>query len=552
MTSARWLIVLVCVVLAAPTASAQIYRGPNTGDTAPTPTPNVTPEPEPEVPVAEEETEHHHLLRHEFGDILIEVPFSVAERLDLVGSFQLDRSGAQFEPDPALNSQLKVGFIFDTRDWISEGRLRLVYEHDLYTGVHTGGVEENEEFGINMPLTHHAEHELLNGYAQLTTGDDLNFWGGFQLNHWGMGLLANDGEHDWTPGSALFSDSRGADRLLGARAMVGPISDLGFAFGVGGFRIEHDERFYDEDDDGTLLTASIELGHDGPNGIGVYSETRRQFNRANQSELKTSVLDVAARLAIELEAVTISAELEALYQWGETSYASSETFPVHEISSEAASLRVGADFGNAGAVLDLLYASGDDRPEDDRFAAFVADPNYQLSLLTAPIVAAALSGRSAANGQNAILPTVAEEDYEWFTTGGGFSNTISIFPRGWVRLIDAIEIYGGPMFTFAATRPVDPLASDTGGLLVNVFGGSPSSNYFGTEISVFVITGRWLGWSSISRSRAVSSFLELPSRMLRGNCRAQWAADASSSSSSSRRPHPLSPQESRPLPAAPH
>ena len=61
---------------------------------------------------------------------------------------------------------------------------------------------------------------------------------------------------------------------------------------------------------------------------------------------------------------------------------------------------------------------------------------------------------------------------------------MSFFPRGWIRPVDGLEIYGGPLFAFSNVDLADARPTRlAGGDPRNAFGGDPGG-YLGTELDV--------------------------------------------------------------------
>ena len=75
-------------------------------------------------------------------------------------------------------------------------------------------------------------------------------------------------------------------------------------------------------------------------------------------------------------------------------------------------------------------------------------------------------------------------DLERFPTRESASNTIAIFPRGYLRPMRGLEVYAGPLVVISPSKLADPLNSKTaGGQARNALDGE-SSHYVGTEIDM--------------------------------------------------------------------
>ncbi len=87
-------------------------------------------------------------------------------------------------------------------------------------------------------------------------------------------------------------------------------------------------------------------------------------------------------------------------------------------------------------------------------------------------------------GELLDLVGYAPADLERFPTRGSASNTIAIFPRGYVRPMRGLEVYAGPLMVFAPSVPTDPFNTKmAGGESRNALDGDPS-HYLGTEVDL--------------------------------------------------------------------
>ncbi|MGK0361837.1 MAG: hypothetical protein ACI9U2_004155 [Bradymonadia bacterium] len=137
-----------------------------------------------------------------------------------------------------------------------------------------------------------------------------------------------------------------------------------------------------------------------------------------------------------------------------------------------------------GAIVDVVYASGDADAGDGIQSGFRADPNFDQGLLLFPYLVAATSGRATHTAADPRLVGYPAEDLDRLPTDGAVTNTVSVFPRFWARPVRNLEIYGGALFAFGALPNADPLQSRlNGGDPSSAFGGA-SGNYLGTEVDL--------------------------------------------------------------------
>ena len=121
--------------------------------------------------------------------------------------------------------------------------------------------------------------------------------------------------------------------------------------------------------------------------------------------------------------------------------------------------------------------------DDDAQNAFGVDPNYDMGMLLFRQVLTAQTGRSAVTAADPNLVGVPNEDLDRFPTRQRLMNTIALFPRGYIRPIDGLEIFAGVLAAFTEVDYIDPLNTRTfgGGDARNPLGADPGV-YYGTEV----------------------------------------------------------------------
>ncbi|TNF25537.1 MAG: hypothetical protein EP329_22955 [Deltaproteobacteria bacterium] len=389
-------------------------------------------------------------------------------------AFPTDPTGTEYALDPTLDTQFRIRA--DYRNvWGGNGQyiLTLSYEHDLMSGVVLGGAEGFD--GVDAPYTADAEKSALRvASARLSLGHMLTLTGGAFTSHWGLGLVANDGAHGWTPGSAMFSDPRGGDRVLGALLASGPHDGLLVFTGY--------ESVIDDDvlvDGDTAWQTVFGIRYAPQEALfegGVYAVYRAQESpRGARTEV--AVVDLYAKLERDLSPdLALRAELEAALIAGTTDLGPTPDHPQHDVLQGAAALRVALDAGLGGAVLDVLYASGDPAFDDGAQNGFKADRNFDLGLLFNDVVLAARTARTPVRADDPELAAVPAEDLDRLPTRGAATNTITFFPRGWWRPVDGLELYGGVLVALSPTNESDAFnARLGGGSPQNALGGGPAT-----------------------------------------------------------------------------
>jgi hypothetical protein len=423
------------------------------------------------------------------GGIEIQPTFRLATRAETAQNLQLDPSGTLYSGSailPLVRAGAKAKW--KSGSWLLSGR----YEHDLYADTLSLG---DEILGEAPPLVGQREFELRRLGLRVSNVNLGSLYLGFDTPHWGLGMLTNDGDHGWTPGSARFADLRGGDRYALASFGTMVNKELKWVVSASGSLIMDDDILLENDelsdtrfgaDDRARQAAIVSrIGDKEGTHAGVYYAYRWQ-DAADGRSLRVHAMDATgtAKFAALGGEFTVSGEGVLLI--GETDIAGSAAFPTQDVRQAAAGLRSTADFGRVGGAFDAAFASGD-RNLDDRYqSGFRFDPNYDMGLL---MYRAAIAGQTSLGASRAADPElsgVPSPGLERFPSRGSITNTVAFFPRAWVRPLDSLEIYGGPLVAWTVTPLVDPLNTrENGGVARNALGGDPGS-FLGTELDVGV------------------------------------------------------------------
>ncbi len=428
------------------------------------------------------EDAYHPLLALDQSGWRLQVPILLAGRAEGVSSFAVDAAGDKFQSGLALSPLVRVGAQLDTVKPLA--KLVLIhaeYEHDLPTGTWTGSTPVA---GVGMPNSASIATQLRKGWGMIAVGPYVHAGGGFMTSHWGMGLVANDGEHGWEPGSARFTDPRGGDLVLRGFVGTGPLTDAHIVATLAIDKVRSDDVLVAGDSAHEVI-ASVLVGHEQPIQGGFFV-VRRSQTAADGSTLDVSVLDPAGRVAIDLHKAKLTFEAEGALVTGHTTLGATPEVPQGNVRQLGGALRAALAFERAGGVLDLLYASGDQNIHDAKVTGFHADPEFETGLLLFRYVQAAQTGRGYATASDPTLVGAPPGGLDRLPTHGGFTDAAVVFPRLWVRPLHGLETYGGVLFAFAPTKNVDPFNTDlAGGSPRNALGGDPGS-YWGTEADVGV------------------------------------------------------------------
>ncbi len=406
---------------------------------------------------------------------------SVSLRGEGVSTFPVDKTGTGYQNGFAFSPQVRVGAYYDTLKKISPLNLRLEYEQDLPTGFVTSGDRPSgSELPDAAPVTTPIRKLMLN-----FGGRYFRLGGGWATNQFGLGLLANDGSaNNWAPGSARFADNRGGDRVIRGYIATGPISDLGIVAAFAGDAVMGDDVLL-PGDEAQQAIFTLSIGHGKKSGAGIFI-VHRDLTAQSGGTTNVNAIDFTARHEHVGVHYTISLEGEAAIVFGKTTIAATPEIPVQDVLQFGTIVRAAVRTHHGGAVLDVLYASGDNNPYDKKQTAFRADPNLETGLLLYRYVLAAQTGRATATAGDPNLVGVASQGLERVPTRGAATNTLAIFPRFYVRPLAGLEVYGGPLLAFSMAPLYDPLNTRTaGGVVKNALGGT-SGQTLGLEMDLGV------------------------------------------------------------------
>lgn len=401
-----------------------------------------------------------------------------------VGDVPTDRDGTTYHLPATLDTQFRLRADYKVALGADKGhQLALAYEHDLMSGVVLGGADFE---GIDAPYTSDADkHQLRVASLRLTLGEAFTVALGAMTSHWGLGLLANDGAHGYAPGSALFSDPRGGDRVLRALLGTGFAKDLPLFFFVAADKVLGDDVLILDDEAHQFVAGLMLNPPSADEHLGLYGVVRSQ-EASDGDKTEVKVIDLYGRFQRNVDIGTFRAELEAALIFGTTDLGPTPDHPTHDVLQFGAAARLALDLCAGGFALDILYASGDAAFDDDTQSGFRVDKNFDLGLLMNDVVLAARTSRTPIRAADPELVGVPSEDLDRLPTRGSATNTLSFFPRAWYRPIDGLELYGGLLVALSASDESDAFnARLEGGAPTNALGGE-SALYLATEIDLGV------------------------------------------------------------------
>ena len=370
-------------------AAPPLLRADENPPTQPTPSVDPANTPAPAHVAIGPYTSYHRAIRFQPGPVSIEPDLLAAFRVEGADSIPVDAEGGRYRSRFVLAPMLRVHVRLQTKPLWKELSIAAEYEHDLPMG-YWSSMKPIE--GLDLPNDKFIQTELRKLYGVLRYGRWLHLGGGVMTNHWGMGLVANDGaSSNWIPGSARFADNRSGDRVIRAFVGTGPLTAAHLTIDLA-FDVVRGDANLLPGDGAYQFIGAVSAGEGQPWGAGLFVVHRRQRAQTGVSagqHTEATVIDVAGRYARAFEHVSLSLEGELAVILGQTTFGATPDVPVKDVIQVGGAARAAVRGHHGGGVIDLLYASGDGNLYDDKQTNFVANPNFEMGLLLFRYVLAA-------------------------------------------------------------------------------------------------------------------------------------------------------------------
>jgi hypothetical protein len=331
-------------------------------------------------------------------------------------------------------------------------------------------------------------------YLQYTTPIGL-FRLGQQTSHWGMGLLANDGDH-----ASLFGDYRRGslvERLLFATRPLGKDGPL--ALVLGGDIVFEDSRAELLEGDRAYQGIAAVLFQLERFEVGIYGVVRHQ-ERDDESvdaltpfteDLTVGVVDVYSRWNAPIPGASafLFGELEAAFIGGTTTAGDEEAVRSFGAAARLGITTVAKDddgrrYGEVVVAAEYGYASGDADPYDGVTKRFTFDQNHNVGLVLFDHVLAWKTARAATIAQDPGIVNRAAPGLQFLPSEGGvfgaqyLNPTIVVRPRHW------LDLKAGLVIAQSTADVVDPFHAGALGDFANYDGGDETNLDLGLEIDL--------------------------------------------------------------------
>jgi hypothetical protein len=363
------------------------------------------------------------------------------------------------------------------------------------------------------PLAEHQGVEVHPRYLYLEYASPIGLLRvGQQGSHWGMGILANDGDH-----RTLFGDyQRGSlvERALLATTPMGKDGPLVVAL-AGDLVFEDNTADLIDDGDLALQGVLAVRWQRKQAELGVYGVLRSQTREgtslddndektAFREELFAGIIDVTGKWNARVPGSNafVFGEAEAAVITGSTSFSRSaygatvtpgSEREAESIRSFGAAARLGAvrvkgrglsEFGDLVVQLEWGYASGDANPYDGVSRRFTFDPNHNVGLVLFDQVLAWKTARAATLAGDPNLVRRPAPGLQFLPSRGGVFGTMYLNPTAIVRPRRWLDLKAGVVIGQSTADVVDPYHAGALGNFANYDGGDERSHNLGIELDL--------------------------------------------------------------------
>lgn len=337
---------------------------------------------------------------------------------------------------------------------------------------------------------------LSQAYA-LAAGEHMALKLGLVRSHFGLGIVANDGE-DAELGSVRdspFGFAREGDRNVRAQLAVFPLRPgvggdgrstrpLTLALAADAIYDDDSARWRDGDRAYQLLGgAFVDVG-DLRVGAGLEYRTQ-DYDEGGETDVWVAV--ATARYDLLHAPLFAWVEGEMAGYFGETTLAQSV---FHEAPTEVFALggvaRAGARWDVLEGVFEFGYASGDDNPFDDQVRSFTFDRSHRVGMLMFGEALRAHSAVTAHNIEDETFRAQPPRGYDAIPTGGAVRDAIYLNPRVAYAPVRGASVYLGYLYGRTEEPATDTFRSGVAGGTSTGPRGAVDAYTLGHEVDVGV------------------------------------------------------------------
>lgn len=314
-------------------------------------------------------------------------------------------------------------------------------------------------------------------------------------SHWGLGILANDGEdRDLRFGDRRYGDI--VERVAFGTAPVAWFSDAAWARNLK-LLMAFDVVFRDEqarlmDGDLAMQGAFALVYEERRWNVGGYAVYRNQEDDEG-STLEVTVADISGGVRIPLgsDGMELALSAEVAMTVGHTNRALPERAREGmDVLGFGALIRADLDVPDAGLFpsLEIGFASGDNDRTDDVNRSFSFDPDHRVGLILFEQVLALQSARSSDLVTDPDFVAVPPDGVPWLPTNGAVTNAVYFYPSIAYEPVDWVRLNLAVLYAIAPSDLTDAYQTAlNGGYAANALGGRGGGRQLGLEIDAGVI-----------------------------------------------------------------
>lgn len=313
---------------------------------------------------------------------------------------------------------------------------------------------------------------------------------GYMEAHWGLGLLANDGQRE----DDLFHERKGGDYTKRALFITQPLRPFvagpageALVLSLGFDLLERDDLIDTKDGDEATQGVGALIYKQKTWHVGAYGAYRRS-ERASGDLTEVFVADLYGKwstpvgglgtLSVEAELASIQGTTEDLLFEGVDG-----AVKVQQLGL-AARARLEPEGDGLVARLDAGIAPGDNAPQDESLSSIRFDPAYRVGMILFEEILSRTSARSVDGATNPDLVGTPAHGYARIPSQGSIHNALFVAPQvGYRGFNKRLEARVGAMVAVADGGVYDPYQSGLGGgYVTNPYGKADATGLLGTEL----------------------------------------------------------------------
>ncbi len=397
--------------------------------------------------------------------------------------FAVDAEGASGGQDLGLAHRLRLGLRYPIKGW------ELDTEWDLLAGQLAGDTwdidgdldeRHREQLSAWTTAGHYARKASIRGQPW---GVDTQL--GLQTSHWGLGMVANDGDHP-----VVFGRTDFGDRVLRARATAAPFhAVVPLYFTVAADRVVADDvARWSRDQAAWQGIFSVLWRREAT--VGVYIVRRRQAEKTDDRLTKAWVFDVYGDGNLDVGTWDLRLAGEAAGILGSTTrtLAYGDTDPMRIASAGATGLaQLTGPKEQTRLTLRAGWASVDRNADDDQLNDFTFDRDFDVGMVLFDQVTGAIEAAASDQLTDPSNVGKAPDGIDGLTTEGAFRRGTFLQPSVSWRPVDWFEVRGGVTLAWTPVGWQQPFyTARAGGVPTDHHGQTADAGLLGTELDVAV------------------------------------------------------------------